>query len=130
MTAANASEKSAETATRTASKQRVIGRPFKRGQSGNLLGRGAREARQQELYAAIIADTGGPLTPLEDAFAVEASRQLARAAISKDDALRVRLVNASAKLVDRIKASIAARCTGPKLTAFDEYVAKMKAAKR
>jgi hypothetical protein len=125
LVASNTSEKSPRTATRTASEQRVIGRPFKRGQSGNLLGRGAREVRKAELYAAILKDTGGPLSALEDAFAHEAARQLARASTSKDDALRVRLVNASAKLVDRIKASIAARSTGPKVSAFDQYVAKL-----
>jgi hypothetical protein len=64
---------------------------------------------------------------LEDAFAHEAARQLARASTSKDDALSVRLTNAAAKLIERIKQSIAARCTGPKRTAFDEYVSKLNA---
>jgi hypothetical protein len=107
---------------------------WRKGVSGNprgsAVGKETTEARRQELYAAIIADTGGPLTALEDALAVEASRQLARAATSKDDALRVRLVNASVKLVANIKASIAARCTGPKVTAFDLHVAELRAKKR
>jgi hypothetical protein len=110
---------------------------WRKGVSGNPKGgalgkisEAEQEAKRQELYAAIIADTGGPLTPLEDALAVEASRQLARAATSKDDALRVRLVNASVKLVANIKASIAARCVGPKKSAFDEYVERLNAAKR
>ena len=127
MVAANASEKPAETASRTASEPRVIGRPFKRGNRVNPLGRGSRKSRQRELYAAIIADTGGPLSPLEDAFANEAARQLARASTSRDDALRVRLVNAAGKLVDRIKQSLAARCTGPQKTAFDLHVEKLRA---
>ena len=110
---------------------------WRKGVSGNPRGgalgkisEAEQEAKRAELYAAIIADTGGPLTALEEALAVEASRQLVRASTSKDDALRVRLVNAGVKLVEKIKQSIAARCTGPKQTAFDEYVAKLNGAKR
>jgi hypothetical protein len=105
---------------------------WRKGVSGNPKGgalgkisEAEQEAKRAELYAAILKDVGGPLTPLEEAFAIEASRQLARAATSKDDALRVRLVNASAKIIDRVRASIAARCVGPKVSAFDQYVAKL-----
>jgi hypothetical protein len=110
---------------------------WRKGVSGNPKGgalgkisEAEQAAKEADLYAAILKDTGGPLTALEEAFATEASRQLVRASVSKDDALRVRLVNGAAKIVDRIKASIAARCTGPKVSAFDEYVAKLNAGKR
>jgi hypothetical protein len=116
---------------------RTRGGRWRKGHSGNPKGgalgkisEAEQEGQRVALYAAIIADTGGPLTALEEALAVEASRQLVRASTSKDDALRVRLVNAGVKLVEKIKQSIAARCTGPKQTAFDEYVAKLNGAKR
>jgi hypothetical protein len=107
---------------------------WRKGVSGNPKGgalgkisEAEQEAKRVDLYQAILKDVGGPLTALEEAFAHEAARQLVRASTSKDDALRVRLVNAGGKIIDRIKASIAARCTGPKKTAFDEYVERLNA---
>ena len=109
---------------------------FAKGVSGNPLGRlgkgsaRLREARRQEIFSAIVQDCGGKLTALEVAFATEAARMLATVATSEDPALGVRLTNGAARIIDRVKQSIAARCTGPKQTAFDEYVAKLNGAKR
>lgn len=103
----------------------MIGRPWVKGQTGNPLGRAgkagarAREARQQEIYASIIADVGAKLNPLEDAFAQEAARQMARAATSSDDALRVRLHNAAAKTIERLRQSTADRAAKAKLNLGD-----------
>lgn len=125
VTASDTSQRLTETATETAPKRRVIGRPWVKGQTGNPLGRAgkagarAREARQQEIYASIIADVGAKLNPLEDAFAQEAARQMARAATSSDDALRVRLHNAAAKTIERLRQSTADRAAKAKLNLGD-----------
>ena len=133
MTASNTTQiHNSDQAVSQASARTSAGR-WRKGVSGNPKGgalgkisEAEQESKRVELYAAIVKDVGGPLTALEEALAVEASRQLVRASTSKDDALRVRLVNAGVKLVEKIKASIASRCVGPKVNAFDAYVAAQR----
>jgi hypothetical protein len=64
-----------------------------KGTSGNPSGHPSSlvepsKRKQATLFAAIVDDFGGELSPLHQEYAALASRQLVRAARSKDDAIR------------------------------------------
>jgi hypothetical protein len=94
-----------------------------KGVSGNPRGKISIVKRTDELLAAIVADFGGELSPLHLEYARQAARQLARASITKDDALAVRLSNGAAKLIGLIHQGRANhKFMQPVGSAFDEYV--------
>jgi hypothetical protein len=95
-----------------------------KGQFGNPRGKISVTKRTDELFAAIIADFGAPdLNALHREYARQAARQLARASITKDDALAVRLSNGAAKLIGLIHQGRANhKFMQPVGSAFDEYV--------
>jgi hypothetical protein len=98
-----------------------------KGTSGNPSGHAASlvepcKRRQATLFAAIVDDFGGELSPLHQEYARLASRQLARAARTKDDAVAVRLTNGAAKLLDLIRQGRERKATAKPVNAFDEYL--------
>jgi hypothetical protein len=121
------------TASETARTRGADGR-FLPGNTGNVFGRaGKRRSRQQavkeaELFEAICAEFPDKLSALHLEYAHLASKQLARASLSDDDALHVRLTNAAAKLIERIRSDLARR-PAPVTTAFDRYVAEKAGAR-
>jgi hypothetical protein len=107
---------------------------FLRGHSGNLSGRAgkrrsaAQHVKEAELFEAICQEFPDKLSALHLEYARLASKQLARASLSNDDALHVRLTNAAAKLIERIRSDLARR-PAPTATAFDRYHAEKQASR-
>lgn len=98
-----------------------------KGASGNPSGHVASlvepsRRKQATLFAAIVDDFGGELSPLHLQYARLASRQLARAARTKDDAVAVRLTNGAAKLLNLIRQGRERKATAKPVNAFDAYV--------
>jgi hypothetical protein len=95
-----------------------------KGQSGNPRGKISIIKRTDELLTAIIADFGGELSPLHLEYARQAARQLARASITKDDALAVRLSNGAAKLIGLIHQGRATHKFTQHTNAFDQFLSE------
>jgi hypothetical protein len=89
--------------------QRVIGRPFARGQSGNPHGRASRKQRHAEMMARLAADCGGieALSPGDQVLLARAVDLLLLKPTTQDDG--VRLLNAATRLVEGIRRRYRAR---------------------
>ena len=98
-----------------------------KGTSGNPSGHTASlvepsKRKQATLFAAIVDDFGGELSPLHQEYAALASRQLARAARTRDDAIAARLCNTASKLLDLIRQGRERKAAAKPVNAFDEYL--------
>jgi len=111
----------AEDARPVAGRDAGLSTRWRPGQSGNPRGKVSIVKRTEELFVAMCGDFDGELSALHREYARQAARQLARASITKDDALAVRLSNGTARLLDLIRQGRERKAVKP-ISAFDEYL--------
>jgi hypothetical protein len=108
-----------------ATQQKVRGRPFVKGQSGNPAGARARGKRFSELYASLAADlTDDPktLTSIQNALVAQAARMLMRAERAKNPVDTVRLTNAAVRLLGSLRNG--RRKPPPAALSLEEHLAR------
>lgn len=86
-------------------KRRVYGRPFKPGQSGNLLGRRITSVRFRELFDGFASSYGGPqaLSPFQSEMLARAVRMWLRGERSRDVDTQIRLTHLATRLLAAVQ---------------------------